>query len=805
MTMQAPGNLTAFAFFPLMASTRRAPAVPVRDWTPPSHVQAWVNEQADRLKLPYETVLLGLVLRFICHLNGEPCAVRASGAPGSAWMGSNCLVASLNASGQGDADDDIRRLNAILDAHPHTLEPVQQPKHAEIHVRALGLNEAETPISASADATRHAIILDIIGTSGSWHLRWHADPVALEATSIQHMAWQFETILHQLAQGADDTAALLACADLEKGKAGQTSSQAILEQNLPTLFEQFEHQVRHKPDAIFLAGQGFAVSYGAAWRVVETWAAAMRAKAQDWIAIDACADEASILSMLAAWRAGLAYIPLDTQMPVERLRPLLRDFGDKLTLATPTDNANLLSSVTRAGLDLLPLSLVPRARDAGPVPEPLVRRDNPLAYVILTSGSTGAAKSVCLSHRSLAWSTAARFEHYSAPVQRFLLLSPAYVDSAIAGIFWTIASGGELWIASAGHRQDALSIANLLIDKQPSHMLCLPSLYQAVLESLPEQLTPALSVAVVAGEAATTKVVELHESRLPGALLYNEYGPSEGCVWASVQQCRSGLPVVPIGVGVAHVDLSLREAPDRPSLIGAQGEIHLGGAAIAIGYWNRPALTAERFLPDPYAARAGLRAYRTGDYARISAGGVLTFHGRKDSQVKISGYRVELGEVKSCLEAHADVTEAHVDALAQADSLSLVAWLVLRHGRRSMQEESLRNHIGQHLPAYMRPATFVFVEQIPRMRSGKVDATALPKPTHAHRHETHSNTGPTTAMERTARSRCDRARCGFLPARRQFLACHSGNGPVSRCAQLRGDRGPSSDGKSQIAGSGACF
>ena len=367
-----------------------------------------------------------------------------------------------------------------------------------------------------------------------------------------------------------------------------------------------------------------------------------------------------IVGLLAVLKAGGAYVPLDPSYPTDRLRFMLNDSHPPVLLTQqhleavlPPHSGHTLCLDTdwplvarHARTNNTPLS----THGASP---------NSLAYVIYTSGSTGHPKGVMVTHRNLVQSTAARWDFYKKPVERFLLLPSFAFDSSVAGLFWTLSQGGELYIPDQQHHNDPAYLAWLIQEQGVTYLLCVPSLYQQLL-SEPNRRLDSLTTVIVAGEPCPVELVETHKNKLPAALLFNEYGPTEATVWSTVYDCL-GQPlhtIVPIGRPIANTKIYLLDPMLRPVPVGVSGQIHIGGANVARGYLNQPQLTQERFIPDPFSGDPADRLYQSGDWARYRHDGQLEFLGRRDEQVKIRGYRIELGEIENTLATHPAVSEA---------------------------------------------------------------------------------------------------------------------------------------------------
>jgi len=351
-----------------------------------------------------------------------------------------------------------------------------------------------------------------------------------------------------------------------------------------------------------------------------------------------------------------------------------------------------------------------------------------LAYVIYTSGSTGKPKGVLVSHRNLVHSTLARFRYYQEPLKSFLLLSPFAFDSSVAGLFWTLCRGGMLVIPEEDSHQDPAHLAELIAQHSVSHLLGLPTLYELILRQARAGQLASLQTVIVAGESCPPELVQHHAKTLPHAALFNEYGPTEATVWSSVHRCDwpIGQRPVPIGRPVANTQVYVLGPQLQPVPAGVTGEVFIGGAGVARGYFNCPDLTAERFVPDPFSVKAGARLYKTGDLARFLSDGKIEYAGRNDFQVKIRGYRIELSEVELALAQHQNVREAVVLAIeTNRGDKRLNAYLV-PNDVRTANAKQLKEFLQDRLPEYMLPSSFVMLDSLPLSATGKVDRNALP-------------------------------------------------------------------------------
>ena len=361
------------------------------------------------------------------------------------------------------------------------------------------------------------------------------------------------------------------------------------------------------------------------------------------------------VAILAALKAGGAYLPLDPGYPAARLAAMIADARPALVISD--------GSGTRPWGDAdVPVVAIGEAHGDGPSTASARASggDDP-AYLIYTSGSTGTPRGVVVSHRNLLASTLARQEYYPDPPRGYLLPSSAAFDSSVAGIFWTLVSGGALVIPEDGGHADPDHLADLIERHRLTHILAIPSLYRHLLELRPDALG-SLTTVIVAGEACPPDLPAAHFQRLPDCGLFNEYGPTEATVWCSVFDCREPFEggTVPIGRPIPNARLYVVDRDGNPLPPGIEGELLVGGAGVTTGYLNHDDATAARFIPDPFSGDPAARLYRTGDRACWTPDGHLLFRGRVDNQVKLRGHRIDPGDIEAALLAHPDVREAVV-------------------------------------------------------------------------------------------------------------------------------------------------
>jgi amino acid adenylation domain-containing protein len=366
----------------------------------------------------------------------------------------------------------------------------------------------------------------------------------------------------------------------------------------------------------------------------------------------------AIAAMLGILEAGYAYVPLDPEYPEERTRFVIGHAGIRVAVTTGELRSKVASLVSEV--------IVCEHRLPATTPVDTLPSIQPqqIAYVIYTSGSTGRPKGVPVSHHNLHVSTEARFQYYRDTPERFLLVPSLSFDSSVAGIFWTLAAGGTLVMASQEDVSDPRRLASLIREHRVTDLLCIPALYRELLRHSGPDLG-SLRRVIVAGEPCPPRLVGLHLHAMPGVALFNEYGPTEATVWATVHLCTAAdasAARVPIGRPIPRAGAFVLDACQQPLPVGVPGELYLAGGGLAAGYLEDPQQTQQRFLTRALPVIGATRLYRTGDRARWRRDGVLELMGRTDDQIKLRGYRIEPGEIAAALEEHPDVDRAIVMA-----------------------------------------------------------------------------------------------------------------------------------------------
>ncbi len=429
------------------------------------------------------------------------------------------------------------------------------------------------------------------------------------------------------------------------------------------------------------------------------------------------------IALLAALKAGGAYLPLDPDLPAQRLAEMIAQAAPTVVL---TQTPGALASGLALCLDEA-LFAAHAHGDAEDLATPGLCPDH-LAYVMYTSGSTGRPKAVMNTHRGIANRLLGMQRDYTLGADDAVLQkTPFGFDVSVWEFFWPWIVGARLVLARPDGHRDPGYLGRLIAETGVSVLHFVPSMLQAFLARA-DAVAGCAGVRQVlcSGEALPADTVRrLHEC-LPRVRLHNLYGPTEAAVDVSAWHCEADPGrAVPIGRPVANTRLYVLDARLRPAPVGVAGEIYIGGVQLARGYLGRPGLSAERFVADPFAH--GQRLYRTGDLGRWREDGAIEYLGRNDFQVKLRGQRLELGEIEAAVRALDGVADAAALARPGPDGApALVAYVVLRPGAPELAE--LRARLGQRLPDYMVPAAWVALEALPLNANGKLDRNALPEP-----------------------------------------------------------------------------
>ncbi|WP_169739786.1 non-ribosomal peptide synthetase [Actinospica robiniae] len=486
-----------------------------------------------------------------------------------------------------------------------------------------------------------------------------------------------------------------------------------------TLPEAMDRQALATPDAIAVTVGSKDLTYRQLSAASDLAARRLRAlgvRPSDLVAVTTPRTSELLPVLLGILKAGAAYVPVDPEYPADRIAFVLEDCQAVLVVSGDEDDASHVPA--RVLLEPAPPGTTEVDDFAAALPAPSL---DATAYVIYTSGSTGRPKGVRVGHRPLIGLLKAMADFLeSGPDAVWLAVTSLSFDIAAVELYVPLITGGRCVLAPDGAAKDGPGLCGLLATSAATHAQATPAGWRVLTESGFE--APHLTAAT-GGEALTPELGRELSGRVKR--LVNCYGPTEATIWATTAPVEGSGEVEPIGRPLpgyrAYVlDERLGLLPD-----GVAGELYLGGSGLAEGYLRRPGLTADRFVPDPFGP-PGTRLYRTGDLARRRGDGSLLFLGRVDHQVKVSGYRIEPGEIETALAGHPAVIQAIVSAVEHEGGPARLTAHVLRAEPGFDDAAELRRHLGALLPAYMVPSAFAFLDAWPLTPNGKVDRAALP-------------------------------------------------------------------------------
>ena len=491
------------------------------------------------------------------------------------------------------------------------------------------------------------------------------------------------------------------------------------------LHELVAAQVTADPDAIAVDCAGNRLTYVELDRRANQIAHALQAAgAGTGGLVGICLDRTPdmVAGMLGILKSGAAYLPLDPRYPMDRLAFILEDSGTALILT----QRSLLTKLPARDADRICLEDIADglARQPDTPPTTTISADQ-LAYVLYTSGSTGRPKGVAIRHRSVVnLLTSMAREPGIERTDAVLAITTTSFDMSVPELWLALVRGARMVIAPTEVVIDGRRLGDLIAESGVTFMQATPATWQMLIDG--GWNGSSALIALSGGEALNAPLADRLLDRC--AVLWNAYGPTETTVWSTLACVRRGDPIT-VGRPIANTQIYILDQRGRPVPIGVAGEMFIGGEGVASGYLNRPELSAERFVSDPFVA--GGRVYRTGDRARYRADGSIEFLGRLDHQVKIRGFRIEPGEVEALLLSHPGVDAAVVVAREDTPgSRVLVAYLVARDA--IPDAAALRDVLRRQLPEYMVPTAFVTLECLPLTNNGKLDRASLPAPDLGH-------------------------------------------------------------------------
>ena len=504
------------------------------------------------------------------------------------------------------------------------------------------------------------------------------------------------------------------------------------------IHELFEAQAQRRPDAVALVHEDRVMTCGELNRRANQLAHELARRGvgpESRVGLCLPRSIEMVVGLLGILKAGGAYVPLDPDYPRKRLDYLLEDAGIDLVVTEP----GVASSVAGPGRELLWLTAEPVAASAHVMPDGESRsrglRPEHPAYLIYTSASTGSPKGVVGLHQSIVNRVSWLAGSLGVGADEVLCqkTSLGFVDH-VAEIFQALSAGVPLVIISPAVLLAPQRLLGELDCRRVTQLTLVPSLLKTVLEAGRGARARSLKSIYCSGEALHLSGLDQLAECFPQARLFNIYGSTEmgadvTCQEVSAASLHVGGQWAPIGKGIDNTQAYILDSHGQLAAAGAVGELQVGGVCLARGYYQRVALTAEKFMPHPFSSRRGERLFCTGDLARWRPDGTLEYLGRVDSQVKVRGFRIELGEIEGVLRAHAGVRDAVVLAREDKGETRLVGYIVAKSGAQADAAaliRELRGHLLEQLPGYMVPQAVSWLETLPLTPAGKVDRKALP-------------------------------------------------------------------------------
>jgi amino acid adenylation domain-containing protein len=578
---------------------------------------------------------------------------------------------------------------------------------------------------------------------------WEHNTDLFDTATIARMVEHYKTLLAAMVTDPDQRISQLPLASAEERQRLLHDWNATAKEvaDGPGLHNLVEAQAARSPDAVAVVFEDHSLTYGELERDANRMAHHLRRLGVGpGRLVGLCVERspAMLVGLLGILKAGGAYVPIDPTFPRDRQAFMLEDA--RITMLV--SEGDLCRDLANDAVTLVRLDRDGAAWADQPVtpPEGVDLGPENLAYVIYTSGSTGLPKGVRLPHRALVNFMAAMAERPSLTADdRLMAVTTLSFDIAGLELYLPLTVGARVIIASRAVATNGELLAERLRETGATIMQATPTTWQMLIDS--GWQGDARFTALCGGEALPRALAEQLLPRVKA--LWNMYGPTETTIWSTVHKVESGDGPVPIGRPIANTQVYLLDAYDNLVPAGVIGELCIGGRGVALGYLDRPELTAERFIDNPVPGAQPGTIYRTGDLARYSADGTLVCLGRTDHQVKMRGFRIELGEIETLLERQEAVRQAVVVLREDvAGDQRLVAYLTLAEGVQADSADGTIARLREHLPDYMVPTTVVVLDRLPLTPNGKIDRKVLPAPQGTRRQDAARYVAPRNEQER---------------------------------------------------------
>jgi amino acid adenylation domain-containing protein len=570
------------------------------------------------------------------------------------------------------------------------------------------------PFTVGVMQTLFDLVLDAWLTPKGLSVTARYDSALFTADTVTTMLRRFETLLRSMADDPGQRISALEMDDVASRRQVIARGQGPRRRHSSTVDALFTARVSAAPDSPAVG----SLTYGELDARANQIARHLSARGVTaGSVVGVCLDRGPdlVATLLAVWRCGAAYLPLDSTLPAARMSWLRADAGAAYLVTADGDGDFVIGLASEAD-EVATRSSAPLGSTVAPAA---------LAYVLYTSGSTGKPKGVGVPQAALTnLLLALRDSLGSGPSDVWLGLTSLSFDISGLELYLPLVTGARLAMVGEQDARDGVAISRIIREQGVTHVQATPSGWRMLLDA--GFNAPAVT-ALTGGEALPARLAR--ELRPRVARLFNVYGPTETTIWSTIAEVPNPVPAISLGTPIADTQLYVVDSAQRPVGVGVPGELLIGGAGVAWGYLGRPGLTADRFVPDPFGP-PGSRLYRTGDRVRWLRAGGLEFLGRVDAQVKLRGHRIELGEIEAFLTEHPQIGQAAVIVAGEGGDGRLVGYVTAASGEAPQGAaplgRELRTYLSGLLPAYMVPAQIVVLEALPLNTAGKIDRRSLP-------------------------------------------------------------------------------